>query len=280
MRVLLNDTGAGPGPGSVIDLATSQGRLALQSLYLTPGTEPWLRSNMVSTLDGAARGSDGRSGSINTSADVAVFASLRAWSDAVIAGAATVRIEGYGPVRTADEWAPARGLRPPHPTLVVVSGRAQVPAALLDGSIEAHGGPVLLATTRAAGPDRLARARATLGVDGVLIAGGDRVDPARLVAELTDRGYHRLLCEGGPHLLGDVVAAGALDEWCETLVPRLAGGDAPRILAGGGVPARLADLRPVLLLEADGALIGRWVPSVAARWGDSQPASRSTCASR
>jgi 5-amino-6-(5-phosphoribosylamino)uracil reductase len=47
----------------------------------------------------------------------------------------------------------------------------------------------------------------------------------------------RSLAEGGPALNGQLERAGLLDELCLTLSPRLAGGDAKRILTGPSVPA-------------------------------------------
>ena len=58
---------------------------------------PWLRLNFVSTVDGAAQGSDGKSGGINNAADKAVFDTLRGLADAVVVGAGTARAEGYRP---------------------------------------------------------------------------------------------------------------------------------------------------------------------------------------
>ncbi|WP_179893381.1 dihydrofolate reductase family protein, partial [Streptomyces sp. wa1071] len=55
---------------------------------------PWLRANMVSTLDGAAQ-HDGRSQGISCAADMRIFGTLRGLADVVIAGAETVRLEGY-----------------------------------------------------------------------------------------------------------------------------------------------------------------------------------------
>ena len=40
------------------------------------------------------------------------------------------------------------------------------------------------------------------------------------------------LCEGGPHLLGTLVAADCVDELCLTLSPVLENGSAGRITAG------------------------------------------------
>lgn len=61
---------------------------------------PWLRANMVATVDGSAQGADGRTGSINNEIDQQVFQGLRASADAILVGAGTARAEGYGPVDT------------------------------------------------------------------------------------------------------------------------------------------------------------------------------------
>ena len=87
MRLLLpGDSGLTPGEDLNLE--------GLAAAYAVPG-DPWLRCNMVTTLDGAANGPDSRSGSINTEADHVVFELLRALSDAVIVGAGTIRDEGY-----------------------------------------------------------------------------------------------------------------------------------------------------------------------------------------
>jgi riboflavin biosynthesis pyrimidine reductase len=56
------------------------------------------------------------------------------------------------------------------------------------------------------------------------------VDPTAVLAELGRRGLHRVLCEGGPRLLGDIVAADLLDELGLTIAPMLVAGGAPRIV--------------------------------------------------
>jgi hypothetical protein len=69
----------------------------LREVYAAPRT-PWLRVNMVSTIDGAASGEDGLTGSINNDADQRVFHLLRELADAVVIGAGTARSEGYPPL--------------------------------------------------------------------------------------------------------------------------------------------------------------------------------------
>src|SRR4029079_17992653 len=66
----------------------------LKDLYAAPD-RPWLRVNMVATVDGAATGDDGTSRSINNEVDHQVFDLLRELADAVLVGAGTVRAERY-----------------------------------------------------------------------------------------------------------------------------------------------------------------------------------------
>ena len=68
----------------------------------------WVRAMMVTTLDGAAAGPDGLSGSISSSVDKAVFHAVRRLAGAVLVGAGTVRAEGYGPLRAAEADAEVR----------------------------------------------------------------------------------------------------------------------------------------------------------------------------
>ena len=236
MRVLLDRT-AGPAsppttppPDDGQPLSDEQ----LATAYATPSAD-WLRVNMVTTLDGAATGADGLTGSVNNPADRRVFAALRRAAEAIVVGAGTARAEGYRPVD--------------RPT-VVVSRRADVPERLRDGAP----GSVLLVTC--GGAEGLEAARALLGDDQVLVLGDHAVDLTALRPALAERELRTLLCEGGPHLLRDLLAAGAVDELCATVVPTLVGGDLPRITGGGPVEVPL-ELR--LLLEEDGTLLGRWL---------------------
>ena len=206
----------------------------LDELYAVPSL-PWLRVNMISTVDGAATGPDGRSGGINNAADKRVFDTLRRLCDVVVVGAGTARAEGY------------HDLAKP---LVLVSRSGRVPVQLRD----AEPGAVLMATCEAA--DHLGQTRRILGEEHVLVLGQHRVDLAGLKARLTERGLTTVLSEGGPHLLRDLLFEGVVDELDLTIVPRVLGGEHPRITHGppADVPLRLAQL-----IESGGTLLGRWL---------------------
>jgi riboflavin biosynthesis pyrimidine reductase len=234
MRLLLSETGT-PAPGTELD------KEALRALYAGP-SRPWLRVNFVSTLDGAATGDDGRSGSINTDADFVVFQLLRELADVVVVGAGTVRNEGYVPLRDED---------PAAPPLAVVSHTARLPEKLR-GS---EPGAVLLVTRGGADPAALDDAREALGEQHVVLAGDERVDLVAARKALEDRGMMQIVSEGGPTLLGTMLSAGVVDELDLTWSPTLVGGDHTRVVAGP--PVDLA-LEPVVLVEQDGSVMGRW----------------------
>ena len=189
---------------------------------------------MVSTLDGAATGPNGLTGSINDAADKRVFHLLRRQADAIVVGAGTARAEGYG-----------AGVRP----IVLVSRRGFVPPTLAG----LPSGSVLMATcSTAAG---LEDTRRTLGREHVLVLGEHAVDLAALRDELVTRGMTNLLCEGGPQLLADLLSADLVDELCLTQTPAVVGGEQTRITSGPTAEKHL-DLR--LLMEERGTLLGRW----------------------
>ena len=253
MRVLLchDDLGRwAPGHDGTMDSEA----LALAYAYpeLTEG-QSWVRANFISTLDGAATGDDGRSGSITSGADRDVFGLLRALSDVILVGAGTARIEGYRRATVRAPWLEHRTGRPAHPTMAVVSRSADIPPRL--SQARQNSGEVLLFTCKRAGDEAIDLARRTLGKENVIVEGDASVDLASALDVLAVRGLRRILCEGGPHLMRDLTAAGRLDELCLTFAPTVLAGDHPRITAG---PTATANLLPRLLIESEGTILGRW----------------------
>ncbi|MFI9804379.1 pyrimidine reductase family protein [Streptomyces sp. NPDC052301] len=248
------EAGAPDGGGREWSLAE------LAAVYAYPHPEPgaprpWLRANMVSSLDGAAQ-HEGRSQPISSAADMRIFGTLRALSDVVLVGAETVRQEGYRPARVRADFAGARKAagQGPAPAIAVVTASLE-----LDFSLPLFTSPVvptLVLTGAAAAPDRVAAAEKA-GARVVVAGDGMGVDPARAVRALAELGHTRLLTEGGPRLLGQLVAAEVLDELCLTISPMLTAGDAQRIAGGPSVvvPRRFA---LASLLEEDGFLFGRY----------------------
>lgn len=200
----------------------------LASFYADP--PDGVRANMIFSADGAAA-FGGRAGPLSCPIDQHLLRILRGFADVVLVGAGTARAENYGPVRLTDaqrlqRHAEGRATPPP---IAVVSRSGELPARLLGDP----GQPPILVTC-ARSP-----ARHDVG-DGprphAMVAGDDAVDVSRAVGMLRERGMQRILCEGGPTLLDELVDADAITEICVTLAPKLAGSQP----VGVRPPARLS----------------------------------------
>ncbi|MFJ6140543.1 pyrimidine reductase family protein [Kitasatospora sp. NPDC092286] len=248
-------------PTPVDRIPAEQLEVRLAEIYRYPAEaaqRTWLRACMVASVDGASS-VDGRSGGLSTPVDAALLGVLRALADVVLVGAGTACSEGYGP---ADVHPVLSGLRAQAgqelaPAIAVVSARLQhldPQSPLLTLPPASPGARTVVITTESAPK---AAVRAVEAAADVVIAGAEYVDLDIAVQALAGRGWHRILCEGGPQLLGRVQAEGLLDELCLTVAPLLVGGGAPRITNGPAVvdqPMCLASL-----LADDGFLFARYM---------------------
>jgi riboflavin biosynthesis pyrimidine reductase len=220
--------------------------LRLRDGARSSGARPYLILNMVSTADGRAS-IDGRSGALGNLADRELFHALRGEADAVMAGAGTVRTERYGRIvrdRATMRRRRARGLQE-EPLACIVSARLALSPEI--PLLADRGARVVIVT-----PSQASLPLTAAHVDYVRTRHQGLLDLPAALAELRERfAVGTLLCEGGPHLCSELLAAGLVDELFLSLSPKLAGGEAGagalRILAG-------AEFQPPLELELLGAL--------------------------
>ncbi len=211
-----------------------------------------VRVNFVSSLDGAAT-LGGRSGGLGNPADQRTMTVLRALADVIVVGAGTVRAEGYGGMKlpaSHRQWRGERGLSGQPPLAVVSASLSLAPTHPFFA--EAVVRPLVLTHEAAPAEQR----RALSAVADVINCGSDSVDPAQLVSELAERGMPQILCEGGPHLFAELIAADRVDEMCLSLSPTLVGGDTGRIARGSAETPR--HLRLLHALPADDLLLLRY----------------------
>jgi riboflavin biosynthesis pyrimidine reductase len=206
------------------------------------GDRPTFISNFVSTVDGVVSYKvPGKAGGGEISGffepDRFVMGLLRSVSDAVLIGAGTLR------AAPAHKWSPGHvhpasradyqaqretlGLAP-EPTTIVVSASGDLDLShpgLADSEI-----PAIIVTT-AEGSRRLNDREHDAPQLEIVKAGAEHVSPDAIVDVLRDRGLRLVLCEGGPHLFGQLLAAGFIDELFLTLAPQVAGrsGHEPRL---------------------------------------------------
>ena len=192
-----------------------------------PPARPWVTGVMVSSLDGRAT-LGGTSRALGGPGDLQMLLALRRRADALMVGSSTVRAEGYG--------------RLPCPA-VLVSRSFDLPWEA--GLFSAPGQRVLVYSRAEQAPPDVAAE-----VEAVPI-----VELPDVLADLRERGFERLLCEGGPTLNRALLAEGLLDELFLTLAPVVAGEAAAPGIIAPGEPARLS-LRSVA--TADGELYLRY----------------------
>lgn len=235
-----------PESGGELDL------LGLAEAYAYPRAR-WLRANFVTSADGAAY-VDGRSGGLSAEGDMRIFGILRVLADVVLVGAGTARVEEYKPARRRPSLAGLREGRPETATIALVTrtlGLNLTSPLFTETPPDAR----TIVITSAASDPELREAAAE--VADVIIAGEETVDLGAALDALRERGLDRVLCEGGAHLLGDLSAAGLLDELCLSLSPMLAGPGADRIIAGAHAPVRPLTLTQALA-DDDGFLFCRY----------------------
>jgi 5-amino-6-(5-phosphoribosylamino)uracil reductase len=217
-----------------------------------------LRVNFIASLDGAVT-VDGRSEGLGSPGDRRIFQVLRALGDVVLVGHGTAATEGYGPVTADSAVGRLRSSigRPATAPIAVVSKRASLDPAsrLVTDAVS----PTILVTC-ASSDDGRREALAAAGVV-VLVCGDDEVDLPLALDRLAALGHEHVLCEGGPSLFRDALAAGLVDELDLSIAPALVGAEHKLVSGLPGV-VRL-DLRQ--LLEEDGMLFGRYAVEPGAR---------------
>ena len=199
---------------------------------------PTVLANFVASLDGVVALGPGEShaggGDISgfSQADRYMMALLRGLADVVVIGAGTMRV-GRRHVWTAAYIEPALAgafaawraeLRlAPQPTTIVVTASGNLDPA--HAGLNAPDVPVIVATT-IAGADRLGRLPLPPNVR-VAAVGDDTHVPAGAVRDvIAETGARVALCEGGPHLFGELLLARLVDELFLTVAPQAIGRDA------------------------------------------------------
>ncbi|MEY2580157.1 MAG: hypothetical protein QOE09_6 [Ilumatobacteraceae bacterium] len=192
-----------------------------------PAARPWVGLCMVASIDGSTV-VDHNSRSLSSKRDQEVLLTLRDLADVLIVGAATVRIEGYGPPRKREQRV----------GVVSRTGNVDESSALF---------------TSGAGFLILPEDAPPTPIDAVRAGKGD-VD---FVAALGQLQADFVQAEGGALLNGALCAADVIDELNLTISPQLAGGDGPRVTSGSAQITR--QMRLAHVLEEDGFLFTRYL---------------------
>ena len=222
-----------PAPFESIDL---DDRERLLELYRPPAAE-WLRLNLITSVTGAASGSDGTSETLTNAADRRILGVIRELADVVLIGAQSVRAEGYQ--------------QPRRSRIAIVTATGN-----LDGNrLERTDGPAPIVICPASAVDRV---RSTIADPEVLVVddADGSIAPVTIVDALHGLGLRSIVCEGGPGLAAQLVDAGLVQEFCLATSPRIGGAPFP-VLGSSPIGERDAQLTALLRDETSG-LYARW----------------------
>ncbi|OLC52594.1 MAG: hypothetical protein AUH85_16650 [Chloroflexi bacterium 13_1_40CM_4_68_4] len=238
---------------------SAEGAVEVTSLYIdllgaeVHGDRPHVALNMVMSADG--RATLAGTADIGSRTDRALLRHLRSLADAVVIGAGTLRANDFAPRVNSREAMDRRELaaRPPQPLGVVVSRLGDVP---LDRKFFALPQERIVAVsdrTSESTRERLRKAGAT-----VASFGANEVDLAALLRWLLrERRARVVLCEGGPHLVGQLLRARLIDEVFLTQAWRVTA--EPGALSWVESDAALdIRLEPLESYEGDGERYGRF----------------------
>lgn len=189
----------------------SHDSIAAQNWWDTLGDE-WVRVNLITDSLGNAVGPSGSSSDLSGGADRQMLAALRAEADVILLGGETVRAEPDCLPRNRD--------------VVIVSKTGNVPLSTIT---KARGRVTVLHGRSASAPS------ATRGIVLRQFTGEAIIKAVRAL------GYRKIVCEGGPTIARCLVDAGLVDEWCQTVSPRVGQpGAEPRLPQFGGILVNIA----------------------------------------
>jgi 5-amino-6-(5-phosphoribosylamino)uracil reductase len=217
-----------------------------------PPDRPYVVLNMVATADGRAA-VGGKTSPMSSRADRQLFHQLRTRTDAVMAGAGTVRAERYRRLVRDPELRDQRqdGGLSPDPLAVIVSGRLD----LTVDQVPLLGDPRQAVVVLTAGEGEIEGAAANVRY----VRAPGSLDLREMLGELrTTHGVRSILGEGGPALNGALLAEGLVDELFLSLAPKLAGGRTPLTIVEGLAVPEPSDMELVWLLESEGNLFLRY----------------------
>jgi diaminohydroxyphosphoribosylaminopyrimidine deaminase / 5-amino-6-(5-phosphoribosylamino)uracil reductase len=170
------------------------------------GHDPFVIAQLGQSLDGRVATATGKSRTINGPEAIRHLHRLRALVDAVVVGVGTVVAD--------DPQLSVRNVAGPCPVRVVIDPNFRMPQRarmLRDG-----GSPIyaIQCQQRCRGPD----------IEPIVVAGtGGTIAPRAIVEALADRGFKRILVEGGARTVSTFLAAGVLHRFHLSIAPIVIG---------------------------------------------------------
>jgi 2,5-diamino-6-(ribosylamino)-4(3H)-pyrimidinone 5'-phosphate reductase len=214
--------------------------------------------NAAMSADGKIASRKREQFTLSGKADFARVDELRSACDAIMVGIGTVLSDNPSLTVKSTELREKRkekGL-PENPARVVIDSRARTPP---DADLFKKGeGERIIITSEAADPERLETLKKKADI---LVAGREKVSLRTALEKLKEKGYHRIMVEGGATLNWSLLHEGLVDEIYTFISNQIIGGaQAPTLVDGEGFaePGETVKLSLLSAEPLDNGVLIKW----------------------
>jgi len=237
-----------PQPEKILDISQ------LPDFYSWP-EKPWIRANMVQTLDGSVQDALGSTELITNEVDKSLFRTLRQLSDVVIVGSKTALKNKYQDIKINEQNKELRKkLRLSlNPRLAIVSNHLNLESSFFANWQDKL--PPLVYTHK---ENQLAVEKYK-NLAEFVYCGNNQVDLKIVKKDLIQKSFKRILCEGGPTLLNSMFQNNIIDELDLTIQVKLSNTIDPLKLAQGPLLKPSFTLKPIQVIQHEKTLLLRYL---------------------
>jgi 5-amino-6-(5-phosphoribosylamino)uracil reductase len=237
-----------PQPEKILD------KSQLSDLYSWP-EKPWLRANMVQTLDGSVLDSSGSTDSITNDIDKDVFRVLRQLSDVIIVGSKTAITNKYQDIKVNEQNKEIRKKLKLKsiPRLAIITNNFN-----LDNNFFTNWkdlAPPLIYTHES----NQKYEENFKNFAEFNYCGKSEVDLKKVKKDLIQKSFKRLLCEGGPTLLNSMFQKNLIDELALTLQVKLSHASNLLKIVQGPLLEPFINLNPYQVIQHEKTLLLRYL---------------------
>lgn len=226
----------------------------LINLYPWPN-KPWIRANMVQSLDGGVTDQNKKTISLSTDSDKQLFRLLRQLSEVILVGSKTAQSAPYLDIKINEQNKEIRKkLRlPKKPRLAVVSNNLNFTKEWFKSRTDEEQ-PIIYTSQSSE-----SKIRPFVGLAEFVFCGQKELDLKSVKQDLARRSFKRILCEGGPTLLHGLIDNNLLDELDLSIVAKFSEGSELTSLLNGTKFRIPVNFKPVHVLQENQTIFMRYI---------------------
>ena len=226
----------------------------LKDLYPWPN-KPWIRANMVQTLDGGVTDKNQKTLSLTTDSDKQIFRFLRQLCEVILVGSKTAQSAPYLNIKISEQNQELRKkLRmTKKPRLAVVSNNLNFSKDWFKSRTDDEQ-PLIYSSQI-----NEANIRPFVGLAEFVFCGQKELDLKSVKQDLIRRSFKRILCEGGPTLLHGLMNTNVLDELDLSIVAKFSESGQLTSLLSGSKFRFPVNFKPVHVLQENETILLRYI---------------------